>query len=257
VADDLQRTALIAGASGGIGRAVVSRIARDGYAVALTYLDEDVHAEAAADALRAAGGTAVLLPGVDLADDVATAAMVDEARARLGRLDLVVYAAGPWIPLSWISNLDPKKLRSVVEMDVVGCFNLVRAAIAHLRETRGAIVAVTTPAVRRHTNQDLMSSGPKAAVEAIIRGVASEEGRFGVRANSVGCGVTEGAGLVEKLTERGYFDDAYFAAVRSNVPLGRMARADEIAEAVAFLASPEQAGYITGQSLAVDGGYTA
>lgn len=251
-----QRVALVAGASGGVGRAIAPRLARDGFAIALTYLDEDEHAEAAAAAIEAAGGRAQLLPGVDLGDDEATERMVDEAADWLGRLDVVIYAAGPWIPLFWISELDPKKWRQVVDADVNGCFNLCRFAIRHLRETRGNVVALTTPALRRHANRDVMSSAPKAAVEAIIRGVAAEEGRFGIRANSVGCGITE-AGLVDKLIANKEIDDAYFAGVRRNVPLERMARPEEIAEAVAFLASDEQAGYITGQSLVVDGGYTA
>lgn len=251
-----QKVALIAGASGGIGRAIVPRIARDGYAVALTYLDGDANAEEAARIVQAAGGRAELLPGVDLGDDVATTEMVGQVHARLGRIDLVVYAAGPWIPLFWMSQLDPKKMREVVEADVLGCFNLCRAAIEHLRQSKGAVVAITTPALRRHANRDVMSSAPKAAIEAIMRAIASEEGRHGIRANSVGCGITE-TGLVDRLMENGEIDDVYLEGVRRNVPLGRMARPEEIAEAVAFLASDVQAGYITGQSLVVDGGYTA
>jgi NAD(P)-dependent dehydrogenase (short-subunit alcohol dehydrogenase family) len=251
-----QRGALIAGASGGIGRVIARRIARAGYAVGLTYLDEPAHAQEAAATIISDGGCAELLASVDLRDDEAAAAMVAEAGSRLGRLDLVVYAAGPWIPLAWISELEPKKMREVIEADVLGCFNLIRPSIEHLRETRGSVVALTTPAVRRHTNQDVMSSGPKAAIEAIVRGVASEEGRFGVRANCVGTGFTE-AGLYHKLVEAGDVDDDYLEAVRRNVPLGRAAQPEEIAEAVAFLASDEQAGYITGQTLVLDGGYTA
>lgn len=249
--------ALVAGASGGVGRAIVRRLAADGYDIALTYLDGDAEGEAAAEAVREAGRRAEIYPGVDLGDDEATEKMVAAAAESFGRIDLVVYAAGPWIPLAWISALEPAKWREVIDADVGGCFNLCHFAIPHLRQSKGAVVALTTPALRRHANQDLSSSGPKAAVEAIIRGVAAEEGRFGVRANSVGCGIVEGVGLVARLTEEGFFDDSYFAAVRHNVALGRMARAEEIAEAVAFLASPVEAGYISGQSLTVDGGYTA
>lgn len=252
-----QRVALIAGASGGIGQAIVKRIARDGYALALTYLDGDDQAQELARSVQADGGTTQLLPGVDLGDDVAAAEMVKQAHAWRGRIDLVVYAAGPWIPLFWMSQLDPKKMREVVEADVLGCFNLCRAAIEHLRQSKGAVVAITTPALRRHANRDVMSSAPKAAVEAIMRGIASEEGKHGVRANSVGCGITESVGLVQQLMANGEIDDVYLEGMRRNVPLGRMARAEEIAEAVAFLASDVQAGYITGQSLVVDGGYTA
>lgn len=250
------RVALIAGASGGIGRVIARRLARDGYSLALTYLDEDEHAEAAASAVRADGGRAELFAGVDLADAGATFAMVEAVKEAFGRLDLVVDAAGPWIPLAWISEIDPSKWREVVEVDVIGCFDLLRAAISHLRETEGAIIALSTPAVRRHTNRDLMSSGPKSGVEAIVRGIAAEEGRFGIRANVIAVGLNE-AGLHDKLVATGDIDERYMEAVTRNVPLQRAGRPEEVAEAVSFLASGTQAGYITGQTLVVDGGYTA
>jgi NAD(P)-dependent dehydrogenase (short-subunit alcohol dehydrogenase family) len=95
---------------------------------------------------------------------------------------------------------------------------------------------------------------PKGAIEALMRGIAREEGRFGVRANNVAVGVVD-AGMFPKLVERGELSQAWIDAAMRNTPLRRFGTPDEIADAVVFLAS-NQAKYITGQTLFVDGGYT-
>jgi NAD(P)-dependent dehydrogenase (short-subunit alcohol dehydrogenase family) len=95
---------------------------------------------------------------------------------------------------------------------------------------------------------------PKGAIEALMRGIAREEGRFGVRANNVAVGVVD-AGMFPKLVERGELSQAWIDAAMRNTPLRRFGTPDEIADAVVFLAS-KQAKYITGQTLFVDGGYT-
>ena len=246
--------ALIAGASGGIGEAVVPRLAADGYDTALTYLDREEVARTGAEHVRSAGLRAGLYP-CDLQDEEAVRTMVGGVVGDFGAIDLLVYVAGPFIPLKWISELEPARFRDVVLQDVVAFFNLVQTALPHLRASSGAVVAISTPAVRRHSKRDLMSGAPKASIEAIVRGVAAEEGRYGIRANCVGCGIVE-AGLFEQLVAAGDFDATYFEAVARNVPLGRTGTAAEIAEAIAFMASPEQAGYISGQTLVVDGGYS-
>jgi 3-oxoacyl-[acyl-carrier protein] reductase len=245
--------ALIAVASGGLGRAIAPRLAADGYDTALTFLDREEVARAVAEEVTGRGRRAALYP-CDLQDEAAVRAMVAATVSDFGAIDLLVYAAGPFIPLKWISELEPAQFRSVVLQDTVAFFNLARIALEHLRASSGAVVALSTPAVRRHSKRDLMSAAPKASVEAIARGLAAEEGRFGIRANCVGCGIIA-AGLFDQLVGSGDFDEVYFEAVRKNVPLGRLGSAADVAEAVAFLASPEQAGYISGQTLVVDGGY--
>jgi NAD(P)-dependent dehydrogenase (short-subunit alcohol dehydrogenase family) len=113
---------------------------------------------------------------------------------------------------------------------------------------------VTTTAVRRYASRDLLSAAPKAAVEQVVRAIAAEEGRFGVRANCVGVGVID-TGIFHDLVETGDYDDRALTAARKAIPLRRFGSAEEAAEAVAFLASP-RAAYITGQTLCVDGGYS-
>jgi NAD(P)-dependent dehydrogenase (short-subunit alcohol dehydrogenase family) len=141
-----------------------------------------------------------------------------------------------------------------VEEDVVGFFNVVQPSLRYLRDTQGSIVAVTTAATQRYPVRDGLSAGPKGAVETTLRAVAAEEGRYGVRANSVGPGMLTD-GMAARLIESGDLDDAALEVTVRNIALRRFGEAVDVAEAVCFLAS-NRARFITGQLLAVDGGYT-
>ncbi len=128
-------------------------------------------------------------------------------------------------------------------------------ALPHLRAAEGSVVAVTTAATARFPVRDGLSSAPKAAVEALVRALAVEEGRFGVRVNAVGPGMLTD-GMAARLVESGELSDEALAVTRTNIPLGRFGNATDVAEAVCFLAS-DRAGFVTGQKLDVDGGWTA
>ena len=153
-----------------------------------------------------------------------------------------------------LSNVSPADFAEQLTQDAVGFFNLVQPALPLLRQTKGSIVAVTTAATARFPVRDGLSSAPKGAVEQLVRGLAAEEGRFGVRVNAVGPGMLTD-GMAARLIESGELDDEALAITRSNIPLRRFGNAADIAEAVCFLASSE-AGFITGQKLDIDGGYT-
>ncbi|MFF2028026.1 SDR family NAD(P)-dependent oxidoreductase, partial [Streptomyces sp. NPDC058171] len=165
----------------------------------------------------------------------------------------VVYAAGPHVPMTHLSKVTPEQFRNQLDNDAAAFFNLIHPALPLLRESRGNIVAVTTAATRRFPVRDGLSSSPKGAVESVVRALAAEEGRFGLRANCVGPGMLTD-GMAARLIESGDLDERALDITRRNIPLRRFGDADDIAEAVAFLAS-DRADFISGQTLDVDGGY--
>lgn len=239
--------ALVAGGTGAIGAAVVRTLTHRGSRVAFTYRG---NADAARGLERECGARALK---ADLRDESAAARAVAEAASE-GGLHTLVYAAGPHVPMRHLSTVPPSHYREQVEADAVAFYNLVHPALLPLRDSAGSVVAVTTAATRRYPVRDGLSSGAKGAVEAVTRALAAEEGRYGVRFNCVGPGMLTD-GIAARLVADGDLDDAALAVTRRNIPLRRFGSAQDVANAVAFLAS-DLAGFVTGQHLAVDGGYT-
>ncbi|HVX33376.1 MAG TPA: SDR family oxidoreductase [Solirubrobacterales bacterium] len=246
--------ALVAGGSGGVGGEVCRMLAARGSAVALTYRSRPEAADAIVAAIEAEGGTAAAFRA-DLADEASVRALVDAARERFGAIHTYVHAAGPTVHQLHLSRVEPALLRDHLEAEAAAFFNAVSPLLEDLRAARGSIVAVTTAATDRFAVRDGLSAVPKAAVELLVRGLAVEEGRFGVRANCVGPGMLED-GMAATLVERGDLDEAALDAARANIPLRSFGTAKDIAEAVCFLAS-DRARYITAQCIDVDGGYAA
>ena len=244
--------ALVVGATGGIGEAICASLASTGVDVAVGYRCDAARARALAGEL-VSHGVAALPVHIDLAVDGSPASAVAEVAA-WRPLYTLVYAAGPSIPMQWVSRIDPADLERCLAVDVHGFFGLLSAALPHLRAHAGSVVAVTTAALVRYTSRDALSAVPKAALEALVRAVAKEEGRYGVRANTVAIGVVD-AGMFRRLRAAGELGDAWLEASRKNTPLGREATAAEVAAAVTFLTSRD-AGFITGHRLVVDGGYS-
>ncbi len=250
---DRKGAAFVVGGSGGIGAAIGLALAQRGCDVALSYRGNEDAAAAVAASVSACGRSAWTM-AMDLRAHEAIAATIAAIAEAAGGVHTLVYAAGPHVPQSHLSTIDPAVVRSQLDIDAAGFFAVAQPSLPFLRETGGSIVAVTTAATRRFPVRDGLSSIPKAAIEAAVRGIAAEEGRFGVRANTVGPGMLTD-GMAERLMASGDLDERALDAARSNIPLRRFGGAEDIAEAVCFLAS-DRAGFISGQHLDVDGGFT-
>lgn len=245
--------AVVLGGSGGIGGAIVERLAQSKADVVVAYRR---NAEAAEEAARRARAHQVKasVHQVELGDIESVRTLFASARAEYGAVHTIAHAAGSAIEQPFISLVTPEQWRKVIEADVHGFFNVVHATLPLLREHGGSYVFLSSAGLERYPAGDILSVAPKAAIEALIRGIAREEGRYGIRANSVAIGVIN-AGMFPRLVRDGHLTQAWIDAARRNIALQRFGTDQEVADAVAFLAS-KRASYITGQRLVLDGGYS-
>lgn len=247
-----QGAALIYGGSGGIGQGVAEAFALAGSDVAITYRSRRDRADDLAQRLAAlkVGAT---VHGLDVTDEDQVGEGFEAARQAHGRIHTVVWSAGPLVDQVHLSRTTAEQWRRALDIEVMGFFHAVKAALPHFRTSGGgSFVHLGSAGHRLWPDKDGLSVAPKAANEALIRGVAREEGRHEIRANSVLIGVVE-AGMFLDLKARGEIDATWQDASLRRLALKRWGRPDDIGEAAVFLAS-NQANYITGQQISVSGG---
>lgn len=245
--------ALVVGGSGGIGGCICEELAANKVPVVLTFRNNRVRAEELAASIVAAGGSADIAQMV-LEDSHAIKQSVDQLVHTHGRLHSVFLATGYDIPQRHVRDTTPDLWQQVMRADAEGVFNVVHATLPHLREGGGgSYVHISSAALQRFADRDLLSAAPKAAIEELMKGVAREEGRFGIRANSVALGVIE-AGIFLRLEKAGVFDKRWQEMVKKQLPLRRLGQPQEVADMAVFLAS-SRAAYTTGQLIPVDGGF--
>ena len=247
------RAAIITGAANGIGRAAAQRFAAEGAAVLLADVDEAAGAEAAT-AIRARGGRAEFVR-TDVTDESDVRAMVEAAAVRLGGLDVLVNNAGVggFVPFD---RLEPAAWDRILAVNLRAVYLCCRQVLPHLRRSgHGAIVNVASQSGLQGQAMNEPYCASKGGVILLTRSLARELARENIRVNCVCPGGTDTA-LLRQFVATGGSADAGLAGAAERVPMGRLARPDEIAAAVLFLAS-DDASYVTGVALPVDGGATA
>lgn len=245
--------ALVIGGSGGVGRAVCLEFARAGTDVAITYRTKQTAAEELAADIRSLGRKATVHQ-LTIGDASRVNEVVEEAVREHTRLHTVVLGAGTLAEQVFLSEMTREQWQRIINEDLNGCFNVMQATLPALRGWGGgSYVHLGSAGHLRWPERDGMSVAPKAAIEALITGIAREEGRYGIRANTVLLGVIE-AGMFLELTRQGVFDAAWIGEVQKNLALKRWGKPEEVGHAAVFLAS-SRASYVTGQRIAVAGGY--
>lgn len=242
-------TVLVIGGTGGLGSAIVRRLSQDWQCVEFTYCSNRGRAEALITEL--AGSTSISAHLLDLNDETAIATLLAAFHGRDHALRAIVFASGMHIPQIHVSKIEHDQWLAAVQSELVNFITLTRHALPILRETRGGIVNIGSVAPHWFVVGDALSAIPKAGAEALCRAIAKEEGRFGVRANTVAPGIME-VGIGGELMKTIYSDEIWEQSKRST-PLRRFGTGEDVAGAAAFLCSSE-AGFITGQTIIADGG---
>ena len=241
-----ERRALVTGGSRGIGAAIVRRLATDGAKVAFTYAASRAPADQLRSEISDRGGTAVPIKA-DSADAEQVSAAVDEAVSQLGGLDILVNNAGVTSSGN-VESVSLEEFDRMLAINVRAVFVAIHCAIPHLGT--GSRVITTGSIFADHTvgPGSAVYAMTKAAVAGLTRGLARELGPRGITVNVIQPGAT----ATDANPDTGEFADA----MRERTAVGHYGRPEDIASAVAYLASPE-AGFITGISWNIDGGFAA
>lgn len=247
------QTALVLGASGDIGAQSCLELASSGWDIALGYHENVARVETLMCQIRALGRKACAFR-TDLAEAESLRLACDGANAQ-SPLGSLVFLAGPTIPQRYISRIESVEMAFHIDQEAMGLFRAVKAALTYLRETKGNFVIALSCAQLRTPSRDGLSMMAKYAMEGLMKTVAKEEGRFGIRANGIAMGLID-AGALKRLQASGDLNQRYIAQALETMPLGRLGKSEDIAYCIAFLADNTRSGFMTGQVIALDGGYS-
>lgn len=240
------RTVFITGGGSGINLGIARNFAVLGAQLAICSRDLP-KLERAATGLRGLGAK-VLPVAADVRDAPAVAAAFAQCEAELGPADVVISgAAGNFICEA--EKLSPNGFKTVVDIDLLGSFNVARAGFEQLKQTRGCLTFISAGLAWLPYSHQVHAAAAKAGIDSMMKNLALEWGHYGIRSNSIAPGYIDATEGTTRLAQGPVLD-----AVMATTPLGRLGTADDIGQAAVFLASP-LASFVTGTVMVVDGGH--
>ena len=255
------KSVIVTGGGSNIGRAIVHGFAAEGAHITIGDIDTDQAGKVVEEAkeLGAASAQAV---STDVTDLDQVRALANAAKKPTGSIDVLVNNVG-WDKMMFFTQTTPEFWDRVIRINYLGVINCTSAVLPDMIEAqKGAIISISSDASRQGEPREAVYGGTKAAINSFMKTIARENGRYGIRCNCICPGVTvpESTGDVSKdsmwANMDNMFTDEQLGKIANSMPLKKLAKPQDIANAVVFLASDTAAGYITGQILSVSGGYT-
>ncbi len=241
------KVAIVTGASKGIGAAIAVRLAQEGASIVVNYARSQSEAERVVDLVRQHGGVACgIQADVSKEDDVKR--LFAAAKASYGRIDILVNNAGVYDQAA-LEDITEQQYHWHFNLNVLGVLLASKEAAAYFGEDGGSIVNISSSVTGFNPPKSAVYTATKAAVDSITRTLANELGGRNIRVNAVNPGMV----LTEGFYNSSFSNDAFRQHIESITPLGRVGKPEDIAPAVAFLASPE-ASWISGETLVIGGG---
>ena len=248
------KVAIVTGASQGIGKATVMRLASEGALVVACARGRDM-LDATVAQVREAGGRAHAV-SADVSKPEAAPGIVDEALKTFGRIDILVNNAGTSATGAFETVTD-EAWQADLDLKLFGAIRLIRAAVPYMREQRGGrIVNVTNIGAKQPAAGSLPTTVSRAAGLAMTKALSKEFAPEGILVNTVCIGLIRAGQHEKSAARRGIDVEELYQTMGRNIPLGRVGRAEEAANVIAFLVS-EAASFVTGTSVNLDGGASA
>jgi NAD(P)-dependent dehydrogenase (short-subunit alcohol dehydrogenase family) len=244
------KVAIVTGGGSGIGEAIAKKFAKEGAAVVVAGLPQDP-VQAVVDEITATGGRATAFEG-DLSSQAVAEACVQTALGQFGQLDILINNAGTFPAATELDEYPVEAFEYMVKNNIYTTFHMSRAALPELKKTRGNIVTTGSEGGHMGVPMNTPYGGTKGFSHAFTKGIATEQAKYGVRANCVGPGPIDTAWTHK---ETGPMSAQMEKQTVEGVPMGRRGTAEEVANVFLFLASDE-ASYVTGAVYFVDGGVT-
>jgi len=241
------KVAVVTGASKGIGAEIARQLAAEGAAVVVNYSSSKEGAERVVGEITKQGGQAVAVKA-NLSNPAEVEGLFTETKKRFDRLDILVNNAGVY-EFAPLENITPEHFHKQYDLNVLGLVLATQQAVKHFGPAGGSVVNISSVAATLAPPTGSVYSGTKAAVNAITRSLAQELGARKIRVNAVNPGMVE----TEGTHTAGITESDFRKATEAQTPLGRIGQPQDIAPAVAFLAS-DDAAWITGETLYISGG---